>query len=150
MKRTIFLISLLALVICICGCTPDESTISFKETSKNGQEIDVDLTSLSATMVYAEVYNMMCVPEDYIGKTIKMSGIYFPYFSDETGRYYFSCIVQDATACCTQGIEFELNEDYTYPNDYPVAGDDITVIGQFDTYIENGSKYCTLQNARLN
>lgn len=25
-------------------------------------------------MIYSEVYNMMTAPEDYIGKTIKMSG----------------------------------------------------------------------------
>ena len=40
----------------------------------NGAEdIDVDLTVLSSTMVYSEVYNMM-VSRKIIGKTVKMKG----------------------------------------------------------------------------
>ncbi|MCR5417437.1 MAG: hypothetical protein K6E84_00800 [Lachnospiraceae bacterium] len=111
--------------------------------------VDLDLTNLSSTMVYSEVYNMMTVPEDYIGKTIKMNGTYVYYKDATTGNEYFSCIIQDATACCSQGIEFILTEDYRYPDDYPAEGTTICVSGVFDTYEENGVKYCTLRNARL-
>ena len=41
--------------------------------------VDVDLTTLSSTMVYAEVFNMMMSPDDYIGKTIRMTGIFTVY-----------------------------------------------------------------------
>ena len=34
----------------------------------------VNLTSLSETMVYAEVFNMMDEPENNVRKTIKMNG----------------------------------------------------------------------------
>ncbi len=52
------------------------------------QEIDVDLTQLSSTMVYSEVYNMINTPEDYIGKTVKMSGTFNLYCQkmDENGQ----------------------------------------------------------------
>ncbi len=110
-------------------------------------DIDVDLTVLSSTMVYAEVYNMMASPEEYIGKTVKMDGLFACYPDAETGNNYFACIVQDATACCAQGIEFILADDYTYPDDYPEVDAKICVVGVFDTYREGKYTYCTLRNA---
>lgn len=112
-------------------------------------DVDVDLTVLSATMVYSEVYNMMVNPEDYIGKSIRMRGEYSYMHDDTTGNDYFACIIRDATACCAQGIEFVLTDDYVYPDDYPQMGDEITVTGVFDVYMEGTSKYCTLRGAEL-
>ncbi len=115
-----------------------------------GQEhIDLDLTVLSSTMVYSEVYNIMASPEEYLGKTMKMKGLYSFYHDDATGNNYFACIIQDATACCAQGIEFVLTDDYAFPDDYPEEEDEICVIGVFDTYEEGEYLYCTLRNARL-
>lgn len=111
--------------------------------------IDVDLTSLSSTMVYSEVYNMMYDPDSYLGKTIKMDGLFTAYHDESTGNNYFACIIQDATACCAQGVEFVLTDDYSYPNDYPSEGDEITVTGVFDTYNEGDYMYCTLRDASL-
>ena len=31
-------------------------------------DVDLDLTKLSATMVYSEIYNMMVSPDKYVGK----------------------------------------------------------------------------------
>jgi len=111
--------------------------------------VDVDLTVLSSTLVYSEVYRMMMSPEDFIGKKIKMSGQYVVIFDEGTGKYYHACIISDATACCSQGIEFELTNSYTYPDDYPEEGAEICVIGTFDTYEEDDYIYCTLRNARI-
>ncbi len=119
------------------------------ETESSEDGIDVDLTVLSSTMVYSEVYNIMVSPDEYIGKTVKMDGL-FSYFHDETtNNEYFACIIQDATACCAQGIEFVLAGDYKYPEDYPELNSEICVVGVFDTYEEDGSIYCTLRDARL-
>ena len=117
--------------------------------SAKADGVDVDLTVLSSTMVYSEVYNMMMKPDDYKGKVIKMKGQYVPYLDEATGNRYFACFISDATACCSQGIEFCLTEDYSFPDDYPEEGDTICVQGTFDTYIEDGGLYCTLRNARL-
>lgn len=111
--------------------------------------VDVDLTALSSTMVYSEVYNMMVSPEQYIGKTVKMDGLFAYYHDEATGNYYFACIIQDATACCAQGIEFVLTEDYVYPDDYPEVDEEICVVGVFDTYQEGDYTYCTLRKAKL-
>ena len=45
-------------------------------------------------------------------------------------------IIQDATACCAQGMEFVLTDEYSYPDDYPDEGSEITVMAVFDTYQE--------------
>lgn len=109
--------------------------------------IDIDLTSLPAAIVYSEVYHMMAAPEDYIGKTVKMNGAFSYYHDETTGNEYFTCIIKDATACCAQGIEFILSDEYSYPDDYPELGGEICVVGTFDTYMEGQYRYCTLRNA---
>ncbi|MBQ9200213.1 MAG: hypothetical protein IJ141_08550 [Lachnospiraceae bacterium] len=121
-----------------------------KEATVIPPEIDIDLTTLSSTMVYSEVYNMMTEPDGYMGKTIKMSGPFAVYIDDVKNKTYFACIIQDATACCSQGIEFQLDGDYSYPEDYPEVNDIVTVTGTFSTYEEDGYMYVTLLNAKMN
>ena len=123
------------------------SSEPFAKTPSNEKEIDVDLTRMSATMVYSEVYNMMVTPDDYIGKTIKMKGTFNVKYEEGSDTYYFACIVQDATACCAQGIEFE--GDYIYPRDYPDEGSEITVLGTFEIYQEGAYSYCRLKDAEM-
>ena len=111
--------------------------------------VDVDLTALSSTMVYSEVLNIMTYPQTYVGKTVKMRGIFSYYHDEKTDQYYFGCIIQDATACCAQGIEFILTDDYLFPDDYPTEGEIVTVAGEFDIYEENGLDYFTLKDSKL-
>ena len=132
--------------------TTEKSSESAPTTSKPAQSadgIDVDLTKLSSTMVYSEVYNMMVSPDNYTGKTVKMNGAFAYYEDPETKKQYFACIIADATACCSQGLEFILTGEHTYPNDYPELNSEITVTGTFETYEENGYNYCRLVNAEF-
>lgn len=76
--------------------------------------IDVDLTKLSSTMVYSEVYNMLYTPDDYIGKTVKMKGA-FAYTRTPKQRTIFCLHIADAMACCSQGLDFIPTDEYTYP-----------------------------------
>lgn len=111
--------------------------------------IDIDLTQMSSTAVYAEVYGMMVTPDDYVGKTVKASGEFGAYQDPNTGNYYFGIIVYDALACCSQGIEFVLGGNSSYPEDYPALGASATVVGEFQTYMEGQSEYCHLVNAHI-
>ena len=132
--------------------TTEKSSESAPTSSKPAQSadgIDVDLTKLSSTMVYSEVYNMMVSPDNYTGKTVKMNGAFAYYEDPETKKQYFACIIADATACCSQGLEFILTGEHTYPNDYPELNSEITVTGTFETYEENGYNYCRLVNAEF-
>ena len=46
-------------------------------------------------------------------------------------------------------MEFILTDDHSYPDDYPEEGEQITVVGVFDTYMEGDYTYCILTNAKL-
>ena len=138
--------------------TPNEQQAQEEpeQTQTSADGVDVDLTVLSSTMVYSEVYNMLYFyPEDYYGKTVKMTGQFNVYqWVDESGivavmPVAYACIISDATACCAEGVEFVLEGDYTYPDDYPELGTEITVIGEFQPYEENGMTWYHLVNARL-
>ena len=123
-----------------------------KDSSSKKSEsktIDVDLTTLSSTMVYSEVFSMMSVPQEYVGKRIKMKGLFAYYKDTQTNKDYYACIIQDATACCAQGIEFELEGNHKYPRDYPRIDEEFCVQGVFDEYEENGFKFYRLAHAEM-
>lgn len=117
--------------------------------------VDVDLTVLSSTMVYAEVLNMMTEPNAYDGKTVKMRGRFgasYGYRPDGTINedvLIFACIIADATACCSQGIEFVLSGAYNFPEDYPELDSEITVTGTFKSGEQNGIPYFRVINAQM-
>ncbi|MCR5328409.1 MAG: hypothetical protein K6E12_06150 [Saccharofermentans sp.] len=127
----------------------EETTIS--ETSAimtnaaNGA--DIDLTTMSANMVYAQVFSMVMEPDGYIGLTVRMEGQFVFYHDEEKDKNYFACIIRDAAACCAQGLEFEPSSDFTYPDDFPEDGETIRVLGVFDKYEEDGNTYLTLREA---
>jgi len=111
--------------------------------------VDVDLTAPSSTMVYAEVYNMLLSPDDYRGKIIKMRGPYYADYYDETCQYYHFVVIEDASACCAQGLEFIWAGEHIYPDDYPEDGEIIEVTGIFDSYEELGEQYFYIAADRM-
>ena len=110
---------------------------------------DVDLTVLDSNMVFAQVSDMYNNPDSYVGKTVKASGTFGYYQNPDTQTEYFAVLIQDATACCAQGIEFLLKGNPKYPADYPEPQTEITVTGVFNYYEELGNTYCQLKEATL-
>lgn len=100
------------------------------ETEKS--KIDYDLTNMSSTMIYAEVFNMLIEPEKYENKRVKMKG-FFTIYNEGSNDEVYSVIVPDATACCQQGIEFF----YDFKDNKPVANSEITVTGIFNIHMLN-------------
>ena len=131
--------------------TPEEP----EQTQTSADGVDVDLTVLSSTMVYSEVYNMLYNdPAHYFGKTVKARGTFSIYQLVADGVLQpdpvsYACIISDAAACCAEGMEFVLKGDLTYPDDYPELGAEITVIGEFQSYEENGMTWYHLVNAKM-
>lgn len=125
----------------------DPATESARTAVPSADGVDIDLTAMSGTMVYSEVLNMQQKPDEYYGKIVRMKG---PFNVTETkDNRYFACVVKDATACCSTGIEFEWAGDHSYPEDYPKPDTEITVTGEFTTYTEGNSKYLQLKNAEV-
>ncbi len=162
-----FLLLLAVLLLCGCGCagnntalqtTTDLKTVSETQTiasspSENPlpdvdlseRDADVDLTCLDTQMAYVQLSNMMLTPEDYVGKTVKLRGKFA--HAKEENKEFFVCYVLDATACCSQSLEFETDDVYPFPDGYPPEQSEITVYGVFDTYEYNGFQMYRLIHA---
>ena len=170
MKRLLCLLLAVCMTLSLCACgkgaerdtergasasepQPSPAITEPPQASANG--VEVDLTMLSSTMVYSEVYNMLYNdPAHYLGKTVKARGTFSIYQLVTDGVLQpdpvsYACIISDAAACCAEGMEFVLKGDLTYPDDYPELGAEITVVGEFQAYEENGMTGYHLINARL-
>ena len=128
---------------------PEPEVIDEDVPLSTTEGIDIDLTQLSSTMVYSEVFNIVSDPESFVGKVIKMQGSFTMYHDEATDNYYYGCIIQDATACCSQGLEFVPTNATVYPDDFPEEMATITVTGTFSIYEEGEYKYMTLKDAYM-
>ena len=115
------------------------------EHTPTADGVDIDLTQMNATMVYAEVSNIMYMPDDYIGKIIRMNGMAVSSTDPETNITYHAVIIRDATACCASGLDYSLADGQEYPADET----DVTVTGEFELFEENGFFYCQLKDATI-
>lgn len=155
MKKTALILSLVLCAVSFvsCGSSSSVESSESEQTTESvpaaEEGIDYDLTTMSSTMIYSTVSNMMLYPDVYEGKMVKLEGNFSVYHDEKADKYLFAAIVPDATACCQQGIEFVLDGDYKYPDDYPEEGQSITIKGKFTTYNEYGFNYAQLQNATM-
>lgn len=122
----------------------EDNSIAEADTS-----VDLDLTALTSTMIYSEVFNMIMDPASYEGKTIKMNGTCNIYYDEETKKTYYACIVKDATQCCSQGLEFVLDDSVYTDADYPAQDEEMVIKGTFSSYEENGYQYITIKDSVL-
>ena len=112
-------------------------------------KIDLDLTKMSATMIYSTMFDMLVMPEDYIEKNIKVKGWFETYTDPQSGELYYAVVVPDATACCQQGLEFVWLGEHSYPEDFPDTGADITVTGVYKLIENDGITYNYLEASKV-
>lgn len=96
--------------------------------------VDVDLSRMSGTVVYGKVYDMVNNGKNYQDQIVRMHGTMSTIDVKEKGKYIetlYSCVIFDATGCCSQGIEFVLADQ---SGGYPPLGKEITVEGRWDWY----------------
>ena len=136
--------------------TASETDAAIKEAIADPNadpNVDVDLTVMSSDMVYATVSQILMDPDSYIGKKVKIDGPYYSTLYEDTGVRYHFVIIEDATACCQQGMEFIWDDgSHVYPDDYPADETRVSVIGTFETYKDNPDdqyQYCHLVDASL-
>ena len=144
---------LLALILSLClvlsGCSvqqvqQDSSASSQSQPSAQeaqaaqAEAVDLDFTRMSSTMVYAYVYNIVCSPEDFLGQRCRIGGISDQSYWDQTDTVYHYVVIEDATACCAQGLEFVLTSE---DDAYPLPGADIEISGEWAQYEEDGEIY---------
>ncbi len=149
MKKGILLLLLCAVCVVLSACSSSTAAPGKTAPTAAPLTVDLDLSKLSGTVVYSQVYNMMYDPDAYLGKVIRIAGYYSAYEDKECGVVYHACIIPDATACCAQGIEFIRGGEHRWPDDYPAEGTDIIVTGILETYAEDGMRYLCLADSEL-
>ena len=127
----------LILFLMLYGC-------SGKESQKMPE---LDLTDLSDTMAYSQLINIIKEPQDYLGKTIILTGIFTAPFNGFSHQYNYTVTIQDNTQCCAQGIEFLPQEKLRFPDDFPEEGEMITVRGILSLFEEGKHAYCLIEDA---
>ncbi len=128
---------------------PVVSTPSTGSGTATTGKVDLDLTKMSATMIYSTMFDMLVMPEDYVEKNIKVSGWFETYTDPQTAELYYAVVVPDATACCQQGLEFVWLGEHSYPADFPDTGADITVTGVYKLIENNGITYNYLEASKV-
>jgi hypothetical protein len=79
-----------------------------------GNDIDIDFTALSKTLIQAEILRIEMNTESYLGKTMRMSGRYDPAVR-ESGELVHFLILVEGDECCQMGFEFKLADGVGYP-----------------------------------
>ncbi len=149
MKKTALLLTFCLLGLILSGCAPSTADTNGPAATPEPPTVDLDLSELSGTLVYAQVYNLTVDYESWLGKNIRISGYYSFYEDNARGVVYHACVIPDATACCAQGIEFVWAGEHAWPDDYPEVMTDITVTGRLAVYEEDGTTYLHLVDAEL-
>ena len=74
-------------------------------------------------------------------KTVKLSGYFDTSYNEQLDARYYFVVIPDATACCSQGLEFICSSKQNYPDDFPKPGTDIEITGTIDSYDEEGNTF---------
>lgn len=160
----VLMLILLSLSLCACGANsadgsaqgsdtaliPSGSTLPVTEDAAADEikiqkakelekyDVDIDFSSMNKTMTTAQMSSIYNAPEDYVGKTVRLTATYQKYHSDDTNKDYNIAFGYDDTGCCAAwNIEFygdsvpESIEDYTT----------VSMVGKLSQYEEGGQKY---------
>lgn len=154
MKKIIRTVFFLVFICLAFGCKkgalekslPAEIEKKSEASGLTDEKIDLDLASLSSTMIFAEIFNMVVEPEKYEGKKIRMKGVVSVFRDGEREKSSYACIVKDAAACCAQGFDFVLSAAAA-PGGYPEDGDEITLTGTFTELVEDGISHYMIAEA---
>ncbi len=160
-KLLVSLLVLCALAGCSGGAaapaTSDEVTdadvVEVTEEAVENEPVErideIDLTSLSPTMLYAEVVNMTRTPKQYEGATVTLRGSLLILAIDEsTGVGSYSCYVQDATKCCQRGIGFTIDRPLE-DTSILVEGSEVIIRGTFEIYEAGGHNFVRIADCDI-
>lgn len=133
MRLRLFSIIFLSMII-FAGCSNKVATTS------GGNSVDLDITEKMYLTYINEIYTN---PSAYLGKRIKIEGMYTEEYVEPTKmtyRYVYrsgpGCCGNDGSMC---GFEFYTDGEYPSENDW------IEVIGTLEQYDEDGMKYLTIK-----
>ena len=107
--------------------------------------VDLDLSAMPASVAYAQALAMQREPEEYLGRTVRIGGI----FNYSEARQCGVVIVADTTGYCETSMDFSCADEIRYPEDYPPLYSRFTVVGVVSLCGEAESPLLCLTDAGL-
>lgn len=169
MKKVLYVALTILLTLCVSGCSNrdllNQNSVNQNSVSQNTESqaennttqenetpsldnVEIDLSQFTGDELYNRVSDMMSNPNEHIGKVVKISAPFGVLEATPANpRNYFGCICFDNDQCHMAVLEFVCADDLQYPDDYPKTGENITVVGVFNTYLEAHATFCQLENA---
>lgn len=116
----------------------DAEEENFADLSDLEIPADIDVTSLSATMVAAELFNVQRNMPEYVGKTIRIQGQYYESYDAYNERPLHIIYAMDEGGCCPIEFEIKFPDGVTQPK----QDDKIEIFGEIssDTQMSQGSE----------
>ena len=148
LRKILNLLASAAVCICLLGCSGENETPIYETDKKNtadspsiqtNEPAEIDLSQFNKQMTYAEILGLHMSPEEYLGKVIKLKGIFDRYCEVDESRnpiqekMHLGIIVSDAMGCCSLPLDFVLAVDKEL-DDLPELGTEITVSGKVTQY----------------
>lgn len=100
----------------------------------------MDLSDMSYTMAYAQVYSMVMAPKRHQGETLKIKGSYYGFQTQE-GQDVHLILIIDEAGCCEVGMEFQITGNLAWPQDYPPNNSIILLTGLMDIIHHGDNPY---------
>ena len=136
-------------IIAAAGTFEDAGTISIPAQTSQDQTdtADSDTIVIEDKVFIAMLSDIYANPDNYMGKTITLSGMFDIFNDEQSGKIYYSVYRNDTAGCCSSGIEvdFDGNSDYKLPE----QDQNVTATGVLDSYEENGQEYLVLHLSEL-
>ena len=152
MKKLILLLFVLLTVF--TGCSqknaaaeiPSENNTKNEEV-KNSKKSEDDIIEIKEKMFVAQTNEIYINKEEYLGKTIKLEGIFDEQYSSKFDKTYYHIYRKSPGCCGNDGVSgFEIIWD----KEYPKVNDWIEVVGTLEEYEEQGYNFLRLRLKELN
>ena len=135
MTRLFAAIALAAAILLFAGCSfGGAGSIS----DLDSVDVDVDIMSMSDTIMIAYLNVILDSPTDYEGRTVRITGNVFNRYNSDTGEYDYYCAVDDPMGCCSTRVLFRMADG---DENYPEAGERVTIVGSVGVKADGASGY---------
>jgi uncharacterized membrane protein YcgQ (UPF0703/DUF1980 family) len=123
-----------------------------KAATKNAADTGETMIEIKEKMFIAQTNEIYLNPEDYLGKTIKLQGLFkSEQYPGAAAPYCF--VLRYGPGCCgndgNAGFEVAWDQRYTLKTPYPTPDDWVEATGVLSTYEEDGFPYFYLALASL-
>lgn len=127
---------------------PSGCVLAGASSVEGAENIDIDLSEVNAIVAFSQISNMYAEPWNYVGAVIRVRGI-LDHYESEDGQRRDMIVVQDAAACCGQGIEIVWGSEMSQSEPEAGCGKEVTATGRFELYQEGGYSRIRLVDVSL-